>query len=208
MKTKTFILQTLFCVIIFSAHAQKPKPSFTISAGISSAMYSSDDDFDESSSSDLRTGANAGITLRLPTGKHWAVEPGLFYVQKGGVEKITDGGDNSIKFTTSLNYLELPVNMFYSKRNRFFWGFGPSFGLGLSGKIKAEEESQKVKFGSDGDLKSFEIGVGGMGGFQFRSNIFIALNINSGLNDLSTDDSYEFMNGYMGIRLGYVFAKK
>src|SRR5262249_8808664 len=153
MKTRTFILQTLFCAIIFSAHAQKQKPSFTISAGITSAHYSSDNDLDESSTSDLKTGANAGVTLRLPTGKHWAVEPGLFYVQKGGVEKITDGSDGSIKLSTSLNYLELPVNMFYSKRNRFFWGFGPTFGLGLSGKIKAEEKSQKIKFGSNGDLK-------------------------------------------------------
>lgn len=75
-------------------------------------MYSSDDDFDESSSSDLKTGANVGVTLRLPTGKHWAVEPGLFYVQKGGVEKVTEGGDGSIKFTTSLNYLELPLICF------------------------------------------------------------------------------------------------
>jgi hypothetical protein len=96
--------------------------------------------------------------------------------------------------------------MFYSKRNRFFWGFGPAFGLGLSGKIKVEEESEKVKFGSD--LKSFEIGLNGMGGFQFRNNLFIAVNFNSGLNDLSTDDSYKFMNSYMGIRLGYVFAKR
>jgi hypothetical protein len=100
--------------------------------------------------------------------------------------------------------------MFYSKRNRFFWGFGPTFGLGLSGKIKAEGESVDLKFGSnpEDDLKSLDIGLNLMGGFQFKNNLFIALNVDTGLSNLSNDDSYNYSNGYFGIRLGYLFAKK
>lgn len=206
MKTKTFLLQILCAGIIFSAHAQKPGSSFTISAGISSAAYSSDDEYGDSYMSDFKTGACGGITLRLPTGLHWAVEPGLFYVQKGGVENAY-GAD----VTTSLNYLEVPVNMFYSKRNRFFFSFGPTFGFGLSGKIKVEDYGdEKIRFGNgaDDDLKGLEFGLNLTAGYQLRNNLFIALTSASGINDLSNDDSYKFSNGYLGVRIGYVFAKK
>jgi hypothetical protein len=188
-----------------SVHAQKPAPSFTVSAGISSAMYTSDDYNGNSKSSELNTGAYGGITFRMPTGKHWAVEPGLFYVQKGGAETL-DGA----KYTTALNYIDVPVNMYYSKRNRFFFSFGPAADWGLSGKIKSGGESEKITFGSgtENDLKSFEIALNFTAGFQFRNNLFIAVTTNSGLNDLSNDHTYKYSNSYLGIRLGYVFAKR
>jgi len=207
MKTKLFILQVLFVTCTLSSFAQKPKPVFSISAGISNAMYFTDDDYGEDNSSDIMVGPMAGVTYRIPFSKGWAVQPGLFYVQKGGVEDLSGYGE-SVKFKTSLNYLEMPLDIYYSKRNRFFFGFGPSFGLGLSGKMKAEGESEKISFGSgeENDLKSFEVGIDLLGGFQFKNNLFIAVNINTGLNNLATDDTYKYMNGYMGIRLGYVFA--
>jgi hypothetical protein len=208
MKT-IFCLSGLILLVNYShaqkVHAQKPAPSFTISAGISSAMYMTDDDYGKSYSSDLNTGAYGGVTFRMPTGKHWAVEPGLFYVQKGGTETL-DG----VKYTTALNYVDVPINMYYSKRNRFFFAFGPAADWGLSGKIKSEGESAKINFGSgtENDLKSFEIALNFTAGFQFRNNLFIAVTTNSGLNDLSNDNSYKYSNSYLGIRLGYVFAKK
>src|SRR5437762_11529579 len=88
MKTKILLLQIASACIILSVQAQKPASSFTISAGISSAAYTTDDENGKSYSSDFNTGACGGITLRLPTGMHWAVEPGLFYVQKGGAENV------------------------------------------------------------------------------------------------------------------------
>src|SRR5205809_2054056 len=205
MKTKIFLLQIVSACIILSVQAQKPASSFTISAGISSAAYTTDDESGKSYSSDFNTGACGGITLRLPTGTHWAVEPGLFYVQKGGAENVY-GSD----VKTALNYLEAPVNMYYRKTNRFFLSFRPTFGCGMSGKMKAEGESEKIKFGSgsEDDLKGFEFGLDFTAGFQFKNNLFIALTTASGINDLSNDDSYEFTNSYVGIRLGYVFPKK
>jgi hypothetical protein len=80
----------------------------------------------------------------------------------------------------------------------------------MSGNMKAEGESEKIKFGSspDDDFKSFEIGLGFTIGYQFSNNLFLALNSNAGMNNLSNDNSYQFSNSYVGIRLGYVFAKK
>ena len=203
MKTKTFVLHAAFLLIICSGFAQNKKPIAAISAGISSAYYSTDDD--NSNSSDFMTGVSAGFSLRFPTSPHWAINPGLFFVQKGGVETF-----ENIKFTTTLNYVEVPVNIYYSKRNRFFWGFGPSFALGLSGKIKAESESVKINFGSNSedDLKRFEAGLNLMSGFRFQNNLFIEINLNSTYNNLSNDDESKFFNNYLGIRLGYFFPNK
>ena len=68
----------------------------------------------------------------------------------------------------------------------------------------------KLKFGSgaEDDLKSFEIGLNFTAGYQFKNNLFLAVSSGSGISDLSNDDSYSFSNGYLGFRLGYVFAKK
>jgi len=205
MKPKAIFLQIVFAILVISSQAQKPKSSFTVSGGISSALYSSDDDYSESYSSDLHTGAYSGISIRMPTGIHWAFEPGLFYVQKGGIEH-----DNGADVKTSLNYLEIPLNMFYSKRNRFFFDFGPTLGFGLSGKIEAYGESAKINFGtgSEDDLQTLEFGLNFTAGFQFKNNLFIAVNSNAGINDLSNDDTYSFSNSYLGIRLGYVFTRK
>src|SRR6516225_7874994 len=95
---KFYNMKTIFClsglILLMnysyaqSEHAQKPAPSFTISAGISSAAYMSDDEYGKSYTSDFKTGFCGGVTLRLHTGVHWAVEPGLFYVQKGGKENV------------------------------------------------------------------------------------------------------------------------
>lgn len=212
MKTKMF---TLLVTIIFigSAYTQKKSPSFAVSAGISSSFYFTDDN-SSSSSSDFKTGFTAGISARFPTGVHWAIEPGLFFVQKGGIENFEDGAVGTVKATTTLNYLELPVDMYYSKRDRFFFGFGPSFGFALSGKTKFENgsdaESISLKFGSgdDDDLKSLDIGINLLGGFQFQNSLFIALNIDTGINNLSNVEGTSYSNAFMGIRLGYTFSKK
>ncbi len=199
-------------LFIGSAYSQKKNASFSVSAGISSAFYFTD--ANGSSSSDFKTGFDGGISARFPTGKYWGIEPGLFFVQKGGIENLEDGTNVTVKATTTLNYLELPVDMCYSKRNRFFFGFGPNFGFALSGKTKFENgsdaESISLKFGNsiDDDLKGFELGANLLGGFQLRNALFIAVNINTGLNNLSNDNEFNYNNGYMGIRLGYTFGKK
>src|SRR4051794_1690914 len=102
MKQK--ILTIAFCSISLPFLLSAQKTSFELSAGISSAFYSMDENANETS--DFKTGFAGGLAVNFKTGQHWGIQPGLTYVQKGGVETEMN---SHIKYYTTLNYLELPV---------------------------------------------------------------------------------------------------
>jgi len=209
MKTFKLMLIILLVIIATSTNAQI---KFAISAGISPALYYTNDDYyNESSSSDFKAGFCAGVNMDIPMGKHFAFEPGASFVQKGGIE--TDNSmNNHLKSTLTLNYIEVPLDFIYSRRNRFYFGIGPSLDFGMSGKEKISgdviPENHNIKFGSgsDDDLKGFDAGVDLLAGYHFKNGLFVVTNINTGFINLSNDNSSKFYNAYWGIKLGYAFS--
>ena len=202
MKQKILIMMLCIPGIPFLLNAQKI--SYELFAGISSACYSTNSKGSELS--DFKTGFTGGFAVNFKTGKHWAIQPGFSYVQKGGVEKDFSYGT---KYYTTLNYLELPLNMTYSKRNRFVLGFGLFAAYGLSGKIKADggvNDEVKIKFGNGtNDLKPFDAGINLLVGYHSPNRMSLFINIASSGNNISNDDLYYFSNAYIGIRAGYLF---
>jgi hypothetical protein len=188
------------------------KTSFAVSGGYCMAFYFTKSD--GSSLSDFTNGLFAGANLRQAMGKHWLVEPGLLFAQKGGVEKVDASVYGSYRSNVKLNYLEVPINFIYSKRDNFFFGFGPSFGFALSGKQKLEYDSNKktykIKFGNspDDDLKGFDIGLSLLVGRHMTENWFWLIHINNSFNNISTDRSQYFSNAYARLGLGYIFKHK
>lgn len=205
MNTKIFAIGLIIFSTPFMLHAQKT--SFELSAGISSAFYSMDSK--ANNNSDFKTGFTGGLAVNFKTGLHWGIQPGLSFVQKGGVE--TESNSN-IKYSTTLNYLELPVNMTYSKHDRWFFGFGPFAAYGLSGKMKAKggmNGEEEIKFGNGVDeLKPFDAGANLLVGYRLPSKVFFSLNISTSLSNISNDDLYYFSNAYAGIKVGYAFPGK
>jgi hypothetical protein len=193
------------CIISFPFLLNAQNTSYEISAGISSALYKMDKHGTESS--DLKIGFTGGFSLNFKTGNSWAIQPGLYFVQKGGVE--TEMNINK-KIYTTLNYIELPVNMMYSKRGRFFFGFGLFGAYGFSGKIEIKDSifvEKKINFGhGTDDLKPFDAGINVVMGYRFPSGVFFSLNIVPSVNNLSNNDPYYFSNGYIGIKAGYLFS--
>lgn len=205
MNTKIFAIALCVISMPFMLYAQKT--SFELEAGISSAFYSMDSK--SNNTSDFKTGFTVGFAVNLKTGVHWGIQPGLSFVQKGGVETEIN---SNIKYSTTLNYIELPVNMTYSKRDRWFFGFGPFAAYALSGKMKAKggmNGEEDIKFGNGIDeLKPFDAGVNLLAGYRLQSKVFFSLNISTSLNNLSNDDQYYFSNAYAGIKIGYVFPNR
>jgi len=203
MKQKIPIMILCFSGIPFLLNAQKI--NYELSAGISSAFYCIDEE-DKCETSDSKTGFAGGFAINFKTGRHWAIQPGLSYVQKGGIEKQNEGVAN---YSTTLNYVELPVNMMYSKRDRFFLGFGSFAAYALSGKIKAKSgtnDEVKIKFGNDvGELKPFDAGINMLVGYRLPCKVFFSLNIATSVNNISNDDLHYFSNAYLGIKMGYSF---
>jgi hypothetical protein len=207
-KSVLIILLTVFASNIMA------QTKFAVSAGLSPALYYTSDDYsNESSSSDFKAGFCAGVNVHIEIGKHFAFEPGVSFVQKGGIETDNTAGSN-FKSTVTLNYLEFPLDFIYSRRNRFYFGIGPSIDLGMSGKVKLSEdgndETSDIKFGSgeNDNLKSFDAGINLLAGFHFKNGLFVATNINSSFINLSNDNTAKFYNAYWGIKLGYMFGSK
>ena len=199
------ILIATLCIVNMSLILHAQKVSYEVSAGISSAFFYIDVN-DDCEMSDSKTGFTGGFAVNFKTGKRWAIQSGLSYVQKGGVEQQDEG---ATEYATTLNYVELPVNMVYSKRDRFFLGFGSFAGYGLSGKMKAKSNSSdevKIKFGNDiQELKPFDVGINFLIGYRLPSGIFFSMNFANSLNNISNDDLHYLCNGYVGIKAGYSF---
>lgn len=204
-------LTILFAIVNFSV-AQSA--AIGITAGATFASYKATIE-SVSVTSKTHVGFTAGLTLSAPIGKSFSFRPELNFVQKGG-----DYKEEGYSEKTTLNYIELPLNIVYNARTSkgmFFIGAGPSLNMGLSGKDKWSDESESgkddIKFGSsdNDDLKTFELGANILAGYQFASGFFVAANYSAALNNIEPEDpgfDSKYHNRYFGVRIGYIFSGK
>ena len=119
----------------------------------------------------------------------------------------------------TLNYLQFPFNFQYKYalnggNNLLFQG-GPYLGYGLGGKIKAkasalgfsETEEESIEFGSDGDFKYGDFGLGLGVGMLFKNNLQLGLGYNFGLVNIGADVD-GMKNRGVALTLTYMFSKK
>jgi len=183
--------------------------TFGISAGISSALVDAKSD-GVTLTSDAKIGFIGGVTASTGIGKHWNFRPELNFTQKGGTINFED---EDIKDNTTLNYIDLPLNVVYSSKNKFFFGAGPSIAYALSGKYKitgmfSESGNLKIGSGDDADFKPLEFGVNFLVGWQLSSGIFFTVNYNAGISNVSATSDEKDHNSYLGLRIGYMFKGK
>lgn len=177
------------------------------------------------------TGVGAGIPIWGP----FAIRSGLNYVKKGGkyrLNHIDNGANRSVTaisyYTTILQFVELPVGIFFQKEAEggFFCGAGPVVSLGIKGKRGeklhtaqaqgAPVQSQnpvKIVFkapgpsgGPDVYLKPVELGLGFYAGYALFSGVFCQLQYRPGLTNLLPDRTKgTYKSRYWGLGLGYNF---
>ena len=149
-----------------------------------------------------------------PSGKNFAIQPGINWVQKGTKNEETIGS-SSYKTTLSNNYLEIPVDLLYY-RSGFFIGAGASASYGMAGKWKTESggqtEKEDVKFGDKDkdDMKVIDFGLNILAGYQLSGGLVFSATFNQGLSNLATGDTdnYKLKSYYFGIRLAYLIKGK
>lgn len=208
-------------MIIFSLALFAASISFSqnirigFNAGIAMANYKVTAD-NVSIKGDTKTGITLGMVVDVPVSDHVSFQPALNYVQKG--LKNTDGtGTSMIKDESTVNLLEIPLNLLFNSRGKsgnFFVGAGPSIAFGISGKNKTTysdgtpEESSKLKFGNtdQDDLKGLDLGANFLSGYCFKGGFQVSVNYNLGLNNLVPKpvDSEKVKSHYIGIKLGYM----
>lgn len=211
---KILLIFTALSLISSGTFSQKARIGLT--AGFTLANYRSVVD-GSSESADPKFGITAGFITDLPAGKHFSIQPGIHFIQKGTKDKQTYNGVTD-KIMLTINMLEIPVNFLYnysSPAGNFFIGAGPSLGIGISGKLKSttdgESNTESVSFGNgESDLlRNIDLGVNVLAGFRFPNDLLIVLNYNLGLNNLvpggSTDE--KLTSRYFGLRLGWMLNK-
>ena len=141
-------LFVLFCNSLcfaqtYSSNSDKTNIRFGIKGGANfSSLYTEDDN---SNSSNLRSGFNAGLYAKMPITKWIAVQPELYYTTKGSEVTYNNSfAEGTARF--NLNYVELPVLVVVNLSKNFNVHAGPYVGYLLKGNVTNESTIRLFDF--------------------------------------------------------------
>ena len=172
---------------------------------------------------DSKTGFLIGAVAEVPFGTSINFRPELNFIQKGFKYNLSAGGGN-VSNKTTLNYIELPLNFVYHAEagaGTVFFGAGPSFGLGISGKSKTTQTgeadvNQDIKFDgkkdadvtdNNGHLKAFDYGANAIAGYKMANGVYFSVGYSLGLANIDPNANSKYKNiGGLSLKLGYMFG--
>ncbi|MEO6524084.1 MAG: porin family protein [Mucilaginibacter sp.] len=211
---KTLLLLSLSLSISLTYAQTK----FGVIAGLNLASISSTSSGSSISSSSL-AGFHVGAFADFELSKSVSIQPGVLFSLKGGSDESTQSsGSYSVHATDklTLNYVEIPVNIFYHipvSIGKIFLGGGPYVALGLSGKEKVTytgsvsgNAEANVTFGSNsGDVKNPDFGLNLGAGIALQNNLLFKVGYGIGIANLSNTSGTTSHNNVFGISVGYSF---
>ena len=163
-------------------------------------------------SEDWKAGFQAGVFMDYALSPNLSLIPELLFAQRGTKSKFEEEG-LTLSDKTTLNYLQLPVNLAYKfdlgMNQKLFPFAGIYLGYGLSGTYKSEfngeSESTDIKFGSsEEEMKAFDYGVNFGVGYQFERIVF-KVQYNLGLANLYNGDGASLKHKNVAVTVGYMF---
>ena len=181
-----------------------------VKMGLAGGLNISGYNFEDSNTEALwesRVGYHVGLIADFGVANAFAIQPGIFFTQKGG---RTGEGDNEVD--QSVSYMELPLILrlrFGIGRNNFFIAGGGYLGYALNGRQSSDNpdlERANIRFGqdSDDDLKATDYGLQAGAGLELLGRLIFTAQYQAGLNNLSPDDDNErkFTNQNIVLTLG------
>jgi len=143
------------------------------------STFSADEEILDGVELSSKLGISVGSYISFAIGADFAIQPELYFVQKGS--KFDDSFDQA---SFIFNYTELRVIGKYEFGSDDLSGFafiGPSFGYFLNGKLKDEESGQTEDFDPDDtDFNRTELGL----------NLGFGINLPLGFADAVVDVGY------------------
>jgi hypothetical protein len=161
---------------------------------------------DNTGSNELKVGFHGGVMMNVELGKHFAFEPGVRYIMKGG--ELTSTSTDGV-FTTehkeklTFHYIEMPLNIVYNSgewgTNSFMIGAGPYFSYLANAEDKVKDKvsgpdgtvintgQHKLPVGDPdnvGTVRYYDAGAGAFIGYQMRSGVYVKGGAEFGLLDL------------------------
>ena len=179
---------TVLCLAMLSIASSPVSAQFKlgVKVGVSSNSfgYSYEDSDEEEALQDAtksRIGYMVGLAAEYSFVEAVSLQTGLMLSNKGTKLEEEESGI-SFKANSSLNYLEIPVNLAF-KAGNFQVHAGPYIGIGLSGKSKSEYEF-------NGESESEEVKL------MFKNKVS-----ESDLDDLDGDEDFARLTDF-GLNLG------
>jgi hypothetical protein len=223
MKNRLFTsLLILALSATFASAQESPKTSFAIIGGLNLQNLTGKAYNGDKLNNDLLTGYHFGVNAQIPIASKFYFQPGLLYSAKGA--KTSSESSNS---TTSINYLEMPLNIVYKSacgNGSFIAGVGPYVAYGIGGKVKTTSDmltiENNIEFKSTISptdplevpyYKPFDAGANAFAGYEMANGIFCQLNMQLGLLKINSkysefpDDKTSVKNTGFGVSAGYRF---
>lgn len=215
----------LFAVILVCSLQANAQVQYGIQAhGVMSTASFSEDEGE--TNKDWKFGFGAGVFAEFDLAPKFSIKPSINYMQKG-VEVSSSYSDEEVSMEQDidarLNYLEVPILFNFKPTANLFIGAGPSFGYGISGKLKGsfsyEDETEEISesFSIDAfedseedgaGFKRFDLGITAAAGYQFTEKLSIQASYIHGLSNIADDSEFsenEYKNRSFTLGLGYRF---
>ncbi|MBP5503431.1 MAG: PorT family protein [Bacteroidales bacterium] len=226
MKIKVFLAAA---AVMFSVSSFAQDISFGVKAGVNFSNFNVKEDGKSVDDLKMKPGINLGAYADFNFTDMFALEAGLQFEQKGSKMEFSESAYGiKYKYTEkyNINYFTIPVNFRVNLPvgdNNLYFLAGPTLGIGLSGKVKWEEEEDgekesddaSLKFGDntgneyeDGDdLHRMNIGLLFGAGFEMSNNLGVRLTYDLGLSNLTPkgDSDNSCKTKVLGLALTYKF---
>lgn len=225
-------MKALFLSAALMAATLGAKAQFSVGiapeAGVNLASMTNKFDFgsgEQSERSTTNVGVRAGVSFNLGIGEQLAIQPGIFYSQKGGkFDRDVAGAKYNDEFR--VNYIEVPVNVVYHTNNNqtgFFLFAGPHIAVCINGKYKNSgytngpitiaAENRDLNVGGDeakDDFKRLDYGVQGGAGYQTAMGLLFRAQYIHGLHNVSATNVADnrFQNRSIALTIGYRLGGK
>ena len=195
--TATVLILVLTAVLAAGAQAQT---TYGLKGGLALTNLTGDN----TDGLNSKTGFMIGGFAAIPIGESMAIQPEVFYVEKGTkFDEVLENG-SEVEAKLKLNYIDIPVLFKYTMAGesaRPYFLAGPSIGFKTSAKIKVQDESADFDY-----VKSTDFGlVFGLGvnfqKFLIEGRYGLGL---SNINDFP-DDPDSIKNSAWNFLVGYTF---
>ncbi|MEP6766410.1 MAG: porin family protein [Gemmatimonadaceae bacterium] len=206
--SKAFVAVAFLAVATNLAHAQR----IGITAGATFSNVRTSTDLNLSN----RTGSTFGVSLQLPLGETFTLQPELLFINKGSKFSST-----SINGNFRLDYVEVPLLLRYDISRGAIGPHvyaGPSVGFNVgcnvSGTLTSSAVTSTDCTKDNFKPKSLDYGITVGGGVDFNLGGLAAtggVRYGIGLADIRSDNSAEFRdrvhNGVLSLYVGLLFGK-
>jgi len=158
-----------------------------------------------------------GVVYDMAFSENLYLNTGLLYSGRGSNYKNSyDSLGTTIDFEhkTSLNYLNVPINILYKTKSGLYLKAGPYLAYAISGRIKlsstvngkTSKDTYDFKFGKE-ETNPLDYGLGIGLGMDFN-NIRVGLGYDLGFSNLFNDDVNITTNRAIVVTAAYYFGEK